>query len=162
MPVLFSMKRIRIEYDEIPCPKENLEGPCYIVRGHRHEKWYCRFRFHGKSVRIHRYIWEKSNGPIPGGLEVDHQCRNRACCNVNHLRIVTHQINVTENIVGVNWQLQLAKTHCPKGHPYDATNTYVNPFTKVRHCRECRRDFDRRAYHAKKAATMRAEGVSHH
>lgn len=31
-------------------------------------------------------------------------------------------------------------THCPKGHPFDAQNTYVNPNDGVRRCRECRKN----------------------
>lgn len=37
-----------------------------------------------------------------------------------------------------------SRTHCPKGHPYDAENTYRIPSTGARCCRICRREFDRR------------------
>ncbi len=36
-----------------------------------------------------------------------------------------------------------AKTHCPKGHPYDKANTHVDP-TGARHCRTCARNGRRR------------------
>lgn len=36
------------------------------------------------------------------------------------------------------------KDACPKGHPYDEANTYVNPRTGHRLCRACQRDFQRR------------------
>ena len=32
------------------------------------------------------------------------------------------------------------KTHCPKGHPYDDENTYVNPNTGSRSCKTCKRE----------------------
>lgn len=46
-----------------------------------------------KNVRAHRYAWEFHHGPIPENVTVDHTCHNRACVNVDHLRLVT----VTEN-----------------------------------------------------------------
>lgn len=39
-----------------------------------------------------------------------------------------------------------SKTHCPRGHPYDAVNTYLTPRTGLRHCRECKRAASRAAY----------------
>ena len=32
------------------------------------------------------------------------------------------------------------RTHCPKGHPYDEENTYINPRDGGRSCRKCRRE----------------------
>ena len=62
---------------------------------------------------------------------------------------VAQNINVTENVVGAAWQLKVAKTHCPKGHPYDEENTWFdrkrNPKTVpgFRHCRACHRERER-------------------
>lgn len=35
-----------------------------------------------------------ANGPVPEGLELDHTCRNRPCCNPRHLEPVTHAENM--------------------------------------------------------------------
>jgi len=35
-----------------------------------------------------------TNGPIPEGIEIDHLCRNRACCNPSHLEAITHEENM--------------------------------------------------------------------
>lgn len=43
----------------------------------------------GRVIKCHRYAWERVNGPIPEGLLVDHKCWNRACVNVEHLRLAT-------------------------------------------------------------------------
>ena len=39
-------------------------------------------------VMNHRKVWEETYGPIPEGYEIDHKCRNRACCNPEHLRCI--------------------------------------------------------------------------
>ncbi len=102
---------------------------------------------------VHRYIWECEVGPIPEGLVLDHQCRNRACCNVDHLRVVTYQVNSTENVVGIGWQVHEAKTHCPSGHVYDEANTYYDG--RGRQCRACKNKRQREKRSADKIAKFR-------
>ena len=43
----------------------------------------------GKLKMLHRVEWEKINGPIPDGYEVDHKCKNRQCQNINHMQLLT-------------------------------------------------------------------------
>lgn len=40
-------------------------------------------------VNAHRLAYMSKHGPIPAGYEVDHVCRNRACVNRSHLRLLT-------------------------------------------------------------------------
>ena len=42
-----------------------------------------------RPMMYHRYVWTIENGEIPQGYEVDHKCKNRACCNVEHLQLLT-------------------------------------------------------------------------
>lgn len=42
----------------------------------------------GKLVMRHRWFWELLVGDIPEGNEVNHLCKNRRCCNVNHLECI--------------------------------------------------------------------------
>ncbi len=138
----FSTKRAngtppRIICDEVTQPNPELEGPCYVFRRAR-EGWYGLVRIAGKHVLVHRYCWEREVGPIPAGMVMDHKCRNRACCNVDHLRVVTRKINSTENVVGAAWQLFKARTHCKKGHPLIPKTSGVG-----RYCPICKKDYDR-------------------
>lgn len=126
-----------IEYDEAPCPNPNLNGPCHIWRGAKIGNGYGNTIHKGKSVLVHRYIWELKCGPIPDGLRIDHQCRTRACCNVDHLRVVTHKVNTTENSSSVG-AINKAKTHCPAGHEFTPENTRIN-VCGSRVCRACRK-----------------------
>lgn len=101
--------------------------------------------YRGRRVPAHRAAFECWVGEIPPGLYIDHKCRTRECLNPAHLRAVTPRVNVTENSSG--WAARnLAKTHCPSGHPYDDANTYRgagNPQASVRACRTCKRNRER-------------------
>lgn len=126
----------RILYDEATCQNPNLIGPCHVFRGSKGHHGHCRVLVCGKLIYVHRYIWERDVGLIPEGMVIDHQCRNPACCNVNHLRVVTVKVNATENVVGCCWQLLSARTHCPQGHPFDEENTFWRA-DGGRRCKAC-------------------------
>ena len=68
----------------------------------------------GRSLKAHRYTFERDRGPIPDGLTLDHLCRNRKCCNPAHLEAVSHRVNILrgEGIPAMNSQ----KTQCLSGH----------------------------------------------
>jgi hypothetical protein len=87
---------------------------------------------------VHRYCWELEVGPIPDGMEIDHQCRNRACCNIDHLRVVTPKVNRTENCIGAHWMKLKAMTHCKNGHPFGEDSLVINPSKTQRRCKICR------------------------
>ena len=47
-----------------------------------------------KKHRVHRLAWELKNGrPIPDGKTIDHTCRNKICCNPDHLEAVSVEEN---------------------------------------------------------------------
>ena len=47
-----------------------------------------------RSKRAHVWVYENLVGPVPDGLELDHLCRIKACCNPDHVEPVTHRENM--------------------------------------------------------------------
>jgi hypothetical protein len=86
---------------------------CWNWVGTPHNKGYGRLKVGGVKTLAHRYSWELAKGPIPGGVFLDHECRNRACVNPDHLRQVTNKQNMenlsaestrsSSGIRGVSW-----------------------------------------------------------
>lgn len=133
-----------LEYDEVPCPNPELEGPCHIPKWNPTTGGYTVISVggEGKQMLTHRYTWELKHGPIADGMMIDHRCRVRACCNPDHLRVVTPTVNTLENSLSQS-AIHAAKTHCHKGHPFDAANTYIRP-GRQRLCRQCSRERDKK------------------
>lgn len=47
-----------------------------------------------KKVRSHRMAYELTKGKIPDGLQVQHICNNRRCCNPYHLELGDNTKNI--------------------------------------------------------------------
>lgn len=89
-----------------------------------------------RQINAHRFVWEMLVGPIPSGLQLDHLCRIRGCVNPAHLRPVTLRENVLAPGSRSPSAIHAAKTHCPRGHAYDAKNTSITSLGR-RRCKAC-------------------------
>lgn len=68
-------------------------GDCIVWTGAKTVGGYGRMRGEGAASYAHCYAWSRQHGPIPLGMEVDHTCWNRACVNINHLRLASRAQN---------------------------------------------------------------------
>ena len=106
-------------------------GPCQLWAGRLNPDGYGR---QGRQGIAHRIAYEQAHGPIPAGMQVDHLCHNadpdcpanasclhRRCVNPDHLEAVDASTNARRRS-----DRRRRPTHCPKGHPYDRSNTYTD------------------------------------
>lgn len=143
------------------------DGGCWLWASSTTEGGYGTFAFAGKRFAAHVWAYERSVGPVPDGLQLDHVCHtrddscaggpgcpHRRCVNPDHLEPVTAR----ENTLRGN-SLQAAnavKTYCANGHPFDEANTRVNA-RGGRMCRACQRVYSARNRAKKRSAINTGE-----
>lgn len=125
----------RVDYDgPTPSTRQDL-GPCWIWLASLNTSGYGQTFGHTHISQLaHRVAWVLSGNELIPGLELDHLCRTPACLRPSHLEQVEKRINIMR---GNGYSARNArKTHCPRGHRYDAANT---DRTKQGHrrCRAC-------------------------
>lgn len=133
-------------------PRVNKDAPggCWEWTASISHYGYGAIFWRGYANYAHRVVFELLGRKIPAGMEVDHICRNRKCCNPEHLRFVTKVTNSVENNLSPLARNH-RKTHCKNGHEFTPENTavkYRDPIdgpgrmkvgrTKTRICLTCR------------------------
>lgn len=72
-------------------------SPCHIWNGPDSGTGrgggYGRMSLDGQTVAVHLVVYTNYFGYIPSKKQVDHLCNQRACCNPEHLELVTNLQN---------------------------------------------------------------------
>lgn len=72
-------------------------GDCWIWTKNTYKYGYGRLSIgKSKQIRAHRYMYEKTYGVIPNGMNVLHSCDNPRCIKPEHLFLGTQKDNVTD------------------------------------------------------------------
>lgn len=74
---------------------------CWIWNGYVDKYGYGMVKIDGAKIGAHRVTFALFNEDLIDGMHVDHLCRNRACCNPNHLEQVTPVVNTRRGSVAV-------------------------------------------------------------
>lgn len=111
-----------------------------VVNREGYGLWTWRENGYHKSDSAHHFAYIISGKEIPFGYHLDHLCRNRKCCNPNHLEPVTPRENTLRGI-GPSAE-NARKTHCKRGHEFTQCNTRLKQgkYGILRVCRKCQAD----------------------
>ena len=125
------------------------DSGCWEWTGALNSRGYGAVGVFGVSKSTHRVAYELLVGPIPDDLQIDHLCRNKPCCNPEHLEPVTALTNMQR-------RPDVNKTHCLRGHEMTPENTVIKATKtgsgKIVNCRICKNEAQRRARERKRAA----------
>lgn len=145
-------ERMRTKIQLELCPLAGLPGDCWTWTGATQSKGYGSFHHNGRRHSTHRLSYELLVGPIPAGLQIDHLCENKRCCNPAHLEPVTGEINKARTTAAT-------KTLCVNGHRLDGQNLIIKRRPNgrsIRNCRKCQYAAQRRAYRRRVVAKASA------
>src|SRR6267154_98569 len=119
----------------------DLQTGCHVWTGSKLRTGYGNARYQGKIQYVHRITWQHKNGPVPEGLQLDHTCGNKSCCNPAHLRAVTARENSLASTSNNMAARHFRKLVCPKcAGPYS-----YNPAGR-RFCKPCKKIHDHEYY----------------
>lgn len=89
-----------------------------------------------EKVRVHRLVLLAFAGPCPSGMVACHNNGIIDDLRIENLRWDTKSANAIDCVKhGGNYQSN--KTHCIRGHEFTSKNTYINPSSGGRQCRQC-------------------------
>lgn len=116
------------------------DSGCWEWTAGRDPKGYGRFKAEVGTL-AHRVTYLTLVGSHAEGLELDHLCRNRACCNPAHLEPVTRRENVLRSPIA-NAAVNARKTHCIRNHELSGANVRSNS-KGGRECVTCYQEYMR-------------------
>lgn len=117
------------------------ESGCWLWTAGRNNSGYGKVSWMGGYKSTHRVTYTLLVGPIPDGLQIDHLCRNRACCNPSHLEPVTALENQLRSPYynarepRPERTPRTAATHCGQGHALTPEDVYI--VNGRRRCKAC-------------------------
>lgn len=138
-----TMKRSLLLHDLTP-------DECWPWQGYIEPKGYGRAYPDGARGNVagaHRVVWILLNGPLDSNIQIDHRCHDytkctlardcphRRCVNPHHLEPVSALENGRRS--NSPHSENGRKTHCIRGHEFNAENTLPHDNGYGRKCRIC-------------------------
>lgn len=114
-----------------------LSDECWIWTGAKDRKGYGNFCVAvGKTNKAHIFSYYLHKGPVPKGLQVDHECNNPSCVNPDHLQLLTGKKN-NEKSTSPS-AINKRKSHCKYGHMYTRESTRFERGRRI--CKICEKE----------------------
>lgn len=95
---LKTVRRLASSPEESFAVRAIRKGGCLVWTGAVHTNGYGIIWTGKRIMRAHRWAYERANGPIPAGQEIDHICGNRLCCEPSHLRLASRKQNMEHRV----------------------------------------------------------------
>jgi hypothetical protein len=106
----------------------------------------------GRNTGGHIFAYEHWVGPVPAGMQLDHDCRVKQCVNPDHVTPRTPAENVLRGLRGTT------RLVCKNGHWMLGENLVLHQRTRntnpERMCRLCKQAAERRNYHRRKRSRL--------
>jgi hypothetical protein len=84
---------------------------CWNWIGQLSNSGYGKIKMNNKTYSSHRLIYEFTFGMISDGLQINHICNNRKCCNPTHLQLGNQQDNMTYMVLTNRSHHPIGETH---------------------------------------------------
>lgn len=94
-------------------------------------KGYTKIKMCGKSVFLHRLIWQEYNGDIPDGMMVDHIDGDPSNNNINNLRLATRAENGRNREVKPMTNIRKRKNKYEVRFRYEGKEVWVGLFDTI-------------------------------
>lgn len=83
------------------------DNGCFLCENIPNQDGYIRVKPFGSTTlkMLHVVEWEAVNGVKPKGKELNHKCKNRGCCNLEHLELLDESEHASlgnRDRVGIN------------------------------------------------------------
>lgn len=94
LPRIYDLSLIRRLVKKVKIDKKT---GCWVWQGCRHHRdRYGQIKYNGKARQVHRVAYAIFKDDIPDKITVNHNCLNPACCNPEHLTLMTHSENCSK------------------------------------------------------------------
>ncbi len=125
-----------------------LPNNCWEWQAARSNGRYGSFTNKNRKYQAHRFIYEYFYGNILPNHIIHHRCNNPSCVNPIHLEETTQKRNLLYSNITLAF-LNIRKTICIRGHPFNKLNTVITKRNQ-RRCKICRSVYSKKYRMSKK------------
>lgn len=110
-------------------------GLCWEWSGGLDKDGYGKTTIDRADWRVHRAVWTALVGPLDSTLVIDHLCRNRVCCNPDHLEPVSDVENWRRSHAPS--RIYADRSTCKNGHDLNSPENLRKNKAGARVCKIC-------------------------